>query len=136
MENGKDLRHACVGGQGFDPCLLHNIFLNICFQIPITQRAYYRPHHHHPQINQHQIRRSRWLETMVDIPTCSTLNHTLAMGLQLLSLGQNFSLQPQFGLTPPRAYFSISQFFILLFSFYFFCFKSFFIIKISKITKK
>ena len=126
MAKGKDLRRACVGGQGFDPCLLHNIFLNICFQIPcaISQRAYYRPHHHHPQINQHQIRRSRWLETMVDIPACSTLNHTLAMGLQLLGLGQNFSLQPQFGLIPPSSLFlNFSIFFIILFLFFF---KSFF----------
>ena len=39
------LRHSCVGGQGFDPCLLHFIFHNICLQILCLglQRVYHTP---------------------------------------------------------------------------------------------
>ena len=33
---GKASRRARVGGQGFDPCLLHNIFLHIWLQILCT----------------------------------------------------------------------------------------------------
>ena len=50
VAKGEGLQGARVGGQGFDPCLLHDIFMNICLQIQWFHHMciqHMPPYHHH-----------------------------------------------------------------------------------------
>ena len=92
MVQVKDFQRACVGGQGFDPCLLHVIFLNNPLQIPSyhSKRAHCMPQDHHPWTNQRPDLMLSMKLLMVDTPGTITLDLTLPWANRI-GLRQKFS---------------------------------------------
>ena len=72
-------KRVCVGGQRFDPCLLHIIFLAISLQIHcfLSKRAHRMPQEHRPWINQRLDLMLPMKLPMVDTLGMITLDLTL-----------------------------------------------------------
>ena len=109
MVQVKGLQGARVGGQGFDPCLVHNIFLNISLQIPCyhSKQAHPTlPYHHHWIIQGARSNASR-MQHMVDTPGINTLDSMQRVS-STSGLGTNSTMHPAFSFhTGPSLYFSI-----------------------------
>ena len=126
-----------MGGQGFDPCLLHIIFLNYFLQIQYVTPpgAHHMLYHHHHQINHPPDLRPRNVSPWwTSLPQQHWIQRE--HGPQDLDFGTIQQPHPQSGFhTPPFRL--ISHFFYLFFLvLYYFVYSFFFIIKSKNHHKK
>ena len=99
-------KRARVGGQGFDPCLLYIIFLNIYLQIQCyhSQRSHLTPQIHHLWINQHPYITLPMKLPMMDLQAPNNLGSNAGYGPQDLGFWKNSSTHHPIWVYTPQAH--------------------------------
>ena len=116
VANRKGFKGVRVGGQGFDPCLIHIIFLNMYLQIQCyhAQRSHLTPQIHHHQIIPWPDLTLPMKLHIMDSHDIATQDHT-QLWAKCIGLWTEFQIAPsKFGFTPLRP---IPSLFISLFYF-------------------